>query len=122
MDSFLKIYLPLFLICFLILVFVVPSVRVYKQTGINPFRFTTNHDQLPDYTGAVMKALILLMLFTVFVYVVSPTLYSYLVPFTYMEKGGLKIAGLLLGNLSLIGIMTAQYQMKQIKRLCRLKV
>lgn len=40
--DFLKIYLPVFLVVFIVLVFVVPSVRVYRQTGINPFRFVTN--------------------------------------------------------------------------------
>ena len=41
METFLKYYLPVFVVAFIILVFVLPSIRVYQQTGINPFRFIT---------------------------------------------------------------------------------
>lgn len=36
MNDFLKYYLPVFLIAYLLVTFVLPSIRVYKQTGINP--------------------------------------------------------------------------------------
>lgn len=113
MDAFLKIYLPLFFIGFILLVFVVPSVRVYRQTGINPFRFATKHDEAHDYIGASMKVFILLLLTSVLLYSLSGTAYQYLVPFTYMQTNGLKITGLLLAHVSLLFIIIAQYQMRQ---------
>lgn len=58
MDAFLKIYLPLFLVAFIAWVFVVPSLKVYKQTGINPFRFATKHNPTHDYVGSSMKVFI----------------------------------------------------------------
>ncbi len=112
MDAFLKLYLPLFLVGFILLVFVVPSVRLYRQTGINPFRFTTNHDKAHDYIGASMKVFILMLLASVFLYAFSPSAYRYLTPFNYMELYGLKVAGLILGHLSLICIMVAQNNMR----------
>ncbi len=113
MDAFLKLYLPFFLVGFIVLVFVVPTVKVYKQTGINPFRFATNHDKAHDYIGASMKVFILLLLVAVFIFSFFGRVYRYLAPFQYLELSGLKIAGLVLGHLSLVLIMIAQYNMRQ---------
>ena len=113
MDAFLKIYLPIFLVGFILLVFVVPSVRVYLQTGINPFRFATKHDKAHDFIGASMKVFILLLLLAVLLYSFSETAYQYLAPFAYMKAKSLKITGLVLGHLSLLCIIIAQYNMRQ---------
>ena len=80
MDAFLKIYLPIFLVGFILLVFVVPSIRVYRQTGINPFRFATKHDEAHDYIGASMKVFILFLLVAVVLFSFSDAAYQYLVP------------------------------------------
>ena len=113
MESFLKIYLPLFIILFIVLVFIVPSVRVYKQTGINPFRFITNQDKAHDFVGVTMKVFIALLLVVVLIYAFTPTVYRFLAPFDYMEIKELKIFGLILGHVALIGIMIAQLHMRQ---------
>lgn len=105
--------MPIFLIGFIVLVFVVPSVRVYKQTGINPFRFATKHNEAHDYIGATMKVFILLLLIAVLIYSFSTTVYDYLAPFEYLEQQYLKLAGLIIGHVSLIGIVVAQRQMRQ---------
>lgn len=113
MDSFLKIYLPLFLISFIVLVFVIPSIRIYKQTGINPFRFATNIDGAHDYIGASMKVFILVLLVTVLLYSFSASAYHRLARFEYLEIPALRLAGLILGHLSVLGIVIAQLQMKE---------
>lgn len=113
MEAFLRVYLPVFLLSFIALVFIVPTVRVYRQTGINPFRFATRHDAAHDFIGRSMKGFILLLLVTVFMFSVSSSAYNYLVPFEYLEWRGLKLAGLVLGHASLFGIMLAQTQMKK---------
>lgn len=113
MDAFLKIYLPIFLVGFILLVFVVPSIRVYRQTGINPFRFATKHDEAHDYIGASMKVFILFLLVAVVLFSFSDAAYQYLAPFSYMKAKSLKITGLVLGHLSLLCIIIAQYNMRQ---------
>lgn len=112
MQHFLSIYTPLFLIGYIVLVFIVPTIRVYKKTGINPFRFNTNHDPAHEYVGAVMKVLIGLLLATVFIYALAPGVYPYLGPLTYLEQTWLQLTGMILVHISLIGAMLAQYQMK----------
>jgi protein-S-isoprenylcysteine O-methyltransferase Ste14 len=112
MDAFLKIYLPIFLAAFIAWVFVVPSLKVYKKTGINPFRFATKQNPTHDYVGNSMKVFILLLLLAVGVYSASETAYQYLAPFHYLELPALKITGLIFGHISLIGIKVAQRQMR----------
>ncbi|NTS40754.1 isoprenylcysteine carboxylmethyltransferase family protein [Flavisolibacter sp. BT320] len=113
MDAILKIYLPLYLIGFIVLVFVIPSIRVYRQTGINPFRFATNMDGAHNYIGGSMKVFILLLLMTVLLYSFSESAYNRLARFEYLEFPSLRVAGLILGHLSILGIVVAQLQMKQ---------
>lgn len=112
MDAFLKICLPLFLVAFIAWVFVVPSLKVYKQTGINPFRFATKHNPTHDYVGNSMKVFILLLLLTVCIYSIWEKGYQYLAPIDYLEQSTLKIVGLICGHISLIGIKMAQRQMR----------
>ena len=112
MEFSLRIYLPVFIIGFILLVFVLPSLKVYWQTGINPFRFKVNHHPAHDYIGAAMKWFIAVLLVTVFIYALFPEGYIYLVPLHYLENNFIKWTGLIAGHLSLIGIMIAQHQMK----------
>lgn len=113
MDNFLRLYLPLFLMGFMVTVFVLPSIRVYRQTGVNPFRFATRHNDAHDFIGNSMKLFIVLLMAMAFIYSLFPRMYTFLAPFFYLELDGLKIAGLVMGHLSLAGIAVAQRQMKQ---------
>lgn len=112
-PAFLQIYLPLFLAGFIILVFVIPSIRVYRQTGINPFRFATGDHAAHDYIGRTMKVFIALLVAVVFLYSFFPAEYQYLVPVGYLDNEAVKTAGLVLVHVSLTGIIIAQRQMKQ---------
>jgi len=113
MESFLNYYLPVFIVSFIVLVFVLPSIRVHRQTGINPFRFITRTHQTHDFVGATMKLFILLIIALVMVHSFSDHLYSFLAPFRYLETDALRWTGLVIGHLSIFGIMIAQWQMKQ---------
>lgn len=113
MEALLKYYLPVFVIGFILLVFVLPSIRVYKQTRINPFRFKTNIHKTHDFVGATMKVFILLIIAVVVIHSFFINSYALLAPFNYLETKALKITGLVISHLSLAGIMVAQWQMKQ---------
>ena len=60
----LRMYLPIFLLLYLMVAFVLPSWRVYKETGINPVTFK-NSGNAHDYIGVVMKVLIGLLVVSV---------------------------------------------------------
>lgn len=113
MEAFLKIYLPVFITGYVLLAFVAPSVKVYRQTGINPFRFATKHNAVHDYVGGAVKVFIGVLLAVVAVYSFAPSAYAVLAPFGYLNHTSLKITGLALGHLSLGLILVAQRHMRQ---------
>lgn len=108
--SFLKYYLPAFLLAYLLISFVVPSVRVYRQTGINPVVFGKT-ESAHDYIGMVMKILTALLAVSVLSFSLSPHVYQWLVPIHYLEMLELKWVGLILMHLALGWIIIAQQQM-----------
>ncbi|MEI6949895.1 isoprenylcysteine carboxylmethyltransferase family protein [Paraflavisolibacter sp. H34] len=111
METFLRWYLPLFLLGYLLVTFVLPSWRVYRRTGINPVTFGSS-DTAHDYIGKMMKVATALLVAVVLLYSVSPAVYRYVVPVEYLEGAGARVAGLLLLHASLIWIMVAQVQMR----------
>jgi protein-S-isoprenylcysteine O-methyltransferase Ste14 len=111
MDRYLQFYLPLYVLLYFLIIFVIPTVRVYRQTGVNPVRFGKS-DNAHDYIGGVMKIILALMVLAVGFYTAGD-MYRYLCPMDYLHLNWLKYAGLVLIHVSLIWIMTAQYQMKQ---------
>lgn len=110
--TLIKIYLPLFLPAYLLITFVVPSVRVYRNTGINPVTFGKS-DNAHDYIGLIMKVLTGLLIGAVLLFSVSDKLYDLLNRFEYLERNEIQFAGLIIIHAALIWIMIAQDQMKQ---------
>jgi len=106
----LKFYLPLYLVLYMMVAFVLPSYRTFKQTGINPITFGKT-DNAHDYIGFVMKVLIVLLFVAIFIYSFSDKAYQYVVPISYLMKDVFLIIGLTLIHLSLLWISLAQYQM-----------
>jgi protein-S-isoprenylcysteine O-methyltransferase Ste14 len=112
MNEVLKYYLPIFLVAYLLITFVLPSVRVYKQTGINPVTFGKT-DNAHDYIGTIMKVLTAVLVAAVLLFSFSRDAYNYLNPFEYLQKEWIAYTGLVLIHAALFWIMIAQSQMKQ---------
>lgn len=111
MDYFLKLYLPCYLVLYLLVTFVIPTYRTYKQTGINPITFG-KQDNAHDYIGFVMKFLIALLSISVLLFALGGHFYQYAVPIQFLESESIVITGLFLIHISLIWIMIAQFQMQ----------
>lgn len=112
MENFLTYYLPLFLLAYLLITFVIPSVKVYKQTGINPVTFGKS-DNAHDYIGFIMKVLTGLLVVAVLLFSISSTAYQYLEPIDYLNNEWIKYTGLFIVHAALIWIVIAQSHMKQ---------
>jgi len=110
MEQFLKYYLPIYVLLYLAIAFIIPTYRTYKKTGLNPITFG-KEDTVHDYIGLVMKILIALLFISVLFYSFGSIYYKFLVPITYLENQTLKIVGIILIHLSLLWIYIAQYQM-----------
>ena len=108
--TWLQIYLPIYLFLFMLVAFIVPTYRTYKQTGINPITFGKN-DNAHNYIGFIMKVLIAVLFFAVLIFSFSQRIYQYLNPVLYLQNSVTQGIGIALIHLALIWISIAQYQM-----------
>jgi protein-S-isoprenylcysteine O-methyltransferase Ste14 len=111
MNHFLRVYLPIYLVAYLVLAFVWPTYKTWKATGINPVTFG-KADTAHDYIGWVMKCLMALLLLMVIGFCMGSTVYRYVLPIGYLEMPWLQMTGLVLVHLALVWIAIAQYQMQ----------
>lgn len=110
MEGFIKYFAAIFFIAYMFIAFVYPSVRTYKQTGINPVTFS-NSDNAHDYIGRLFKIILTLIPMTIIVYWIDDNVYLFLLPATYLELQILQVAGIILCLLSLLWTIVAQWQM-----------
>jgi protein-S-isoprenylcysteine O-methyltransferase Ste14 len=110
MENLLKYGLFGYLVLNFSLTFVLPSYRVWKQTGIFPITFS-DKDTAHDYIGKVFKVLLAGLLLTGGIYAFHTEGVKYLLPFWYLENPFLQIAGLIILFITLVWIAIAQYQM-----------
>ncbi len=108
--NFYQIFLPIATLLYLLLVFVLRSVILWKQTGVNPFVFG-NTEKAHDYIGRVYKVMVLFTWISIGYYSFFPNWYQYLMPIDYLEFEGLQITGLVLLIISFLWTSIAQYQM-----------
>ena len=105
-----SIYILSFLSIYFVVVFVVPSVRVKRKTGINPYVFK-NTDSAHDFLGKVSAPITSLIFIVALVNLFYPAGLQYFAPFTWLEISILKYAGFAFIHLALLWIILAQVQM-----------
>ncbi|MBI5916772.1 MAG: isoprenylcysteine carboxylmethyltransferase family protein [Bacteroidetes bacterium] len=107
-----KYYLLFFCLAYFAVTFLLPSWRVWKRTGINPF-VVPRDDSAYGFIGKVFKLLTALVLATVSLHAFAERWDKFLLPAEYLEQPGIRWAGLLLLHGSLLLIVVAQAQMRQ---------
>ncbi len=105
-----KIYIISFLVVYFLIVFIVPSVRVKRKTGLNPYVFK-NTDSAHDFLGKVSAPITSLIFIVALVNLLYPAGLQYFAPFAWLEISILKFAGFALIHLALLWIIIAQVQM-----------
>lgn len=105
-----NIYIISFLVVYFFVVFVIPSVRVKRKTGINPYVFK-NTDSAHDFLGKVSAPITSLVFIVAIVNLVYPEGLQYFAPFAWLEISILKYAGFAIIHLALLWIIVAQVQM-----------
>jgi len=75
-----KIYILSFLVVYFLVVFVIPSVRVKRKTGINPYVFK-NTDSAHDFLGKVSAPITSLIFIVALVNLVHPAGLQYFAAF-----------------------------------------
>lgn len=86
------------------------SYRVWRATGINPYRLAEG-DSLHKMTGQWLRRLSIGVVGVVIIYALIPGLYPYLGPLDWLEKVPVTAVGLSLLLVSLVWVLLAQSQM-----------
>jgi len=104
------IYILAFLTIYFLVVFIVPSIRVKRKTGINPYVFK-NTDSAHDFLGKVSPPITLLIFVVALVNVFYPNGLHYFAVFSWLEISIVKYIGFATIHLAFLWIIVAQIQM-----------
>jgi len=107
-----QIFLILYFLTFFGLAFVLPTYRVWKSTGVNPYKLGSA-DTAHDYNGKNFRLVMLACALVVIIFAFTPQLYPLLVPIPYFVNSYLVILGAALLGAALIWVLTAQIHMQK---------
>ncbi len=108
--NFYQIVTPLITVGYLIIVFVLRSIIVWRQSGVNPFVFSST-EKAHDYLGFIYKLTVVVMALAIGAFSFFSPIYSFLNPISYLELENVKITGVTLLILAFIWTLIAQIQM-----------
>lgn len=107
-----KIFLLLYLLTFFGLAMVLPSYRVWKTTGVNPYKLGST-DSAHDYIGVLFRLTLIATAVVVVLATFLPSLYVYLVPINYLTHSTLNIIGVTLLTVAVVWVLIAQIHMQK---------
>lgn len=107
-----KIFLLLYLLLFFGLAMVLPSYRVWKTTGVNPYKLGSS-DSAHDYIGVLFRLTLIATAVIVVLATFLPSLYVYLVPINYLTHSTLNIIGVTLLTVAVVWVLIAQIHMQK---------
>ena len=112
METFLKYFLVAYYIFFFASAMILPTYRVWKATGINPYKLG-NTDSAHDYIGKIFRLILIACVMVALLFVFWMTAYRLLTPISYLSKDIFIWIGLALLLFALIWVLTAQVQMQK---------
>lgn len=112
MEIFSKYFLLTYFLLVFGLAFALPTYRVWKSTGHNPYKLG-NSDSAHDYIGRYFRLTLLTRAFVVMVFVFTPDLYQQFLPIVLLSNPVLFWVGSLLLLLALTWVLIAQSQMEK---------
>lgn len=111
MQPVIQFFSAAFFIIYMLVAFVWPSVRTYRQTGINPVTFG-NADNAHDFAGRLFKVTVIMIPVTIAFYWLGKDVYAFLLPVHYIETTAVQVAGMIICLASLLWTIIAQAQMQ----------
>jgi protein-S-isoprenylcysteine O-methyltransferase Ste14 len=111
MEQLLRIVLPVFILLYFGIAFVLKSVIVAKRIGKNPFVLPKD-DSAYGLLGFYFKIILISMLLYVIVFALYPAGYPYFLPITQLDTSLIKYIGLATLSISLVWTVIAQGHMK----------
>lgn len=109
-KEFLKYFLPVYFVVFVLLAFFLRSFLVWKKTGVNPYKFS-NEDNAHNFIGKLMRFVLIGCGVGIIFYSFWNHGYQFLMPIVWLQKPIIEIIGVVLLIISLVWILAAQAQM-----------
>ncbi|MBI5352051.1 MAG: isoprenylcysteine carboxylmethyltransferase family protein [Chloroflexi bacterium] len=107
-----KLFLLIYLILFFGLAMILPSYRIWKTTGVNPYKLGKS-ESAHDYIGVLFRLAMLAVALVVILFAFLPNLYEYLIPISYLNNGILIIIGQILLIGAVVWVLIAQVHMQR---------
>lgn len=112
MNLFFKYFLLLYYVVFFLFAMILPTYRVWKTTGINPYNLGTS-DSAHDFIGRLFRVTLIACALVVFSYAFFPTLYKQFIDIPYLGHDLFVWTGMGLLVFSLGWVLLAQSQMQK---------
>ncbi len=112
MEILLKCFLLIYYSLFFLLAMLIPTYRVWKATGLNPYKLG-NSDTAHDFIGKNFRIAMLACALVVIVFAFLPDIYQFLVPISYLTSSMLAAIGQVLLSFALIWVLVAQSHMQK---------
>lgn len=112
MTFFLKYFLVLYYAVFFLFAMSLPTYRVWKITGITPYKLGKS-DSAHDYIGKLFRVTLIACALVVFSFAFFPSVYKQLLPIPYLGHGLFVWAGMALLVFSLGWVLLAQSHMQK---------
>lgn len=107
-----KIFLVIYFLLFFSLAMILPSYRVWKTTGVNPYKLGSS-DSAHDYIGKFFRVILAGCGFVVIAFALFPNIYASLLPIARLEETSLTLLGSLLLIFAFIWVLVAQIHMRK---------
>lgn len=107
-----KIFLLIYFIAFFTLAMVLPTYRLWKATGVNPYKLGSA-DSAHDFIGKNFRLTMLISFLIVALFAFSPSGYQLLLPILFLENNILSTAGIILLIIALFWVLIAQIHMRK---------
>jgi len=107
-----QIFLITYFILFFGLAFLLPTYRVWKSTGANPYKLGSS-DSAHDFIGKNFRLVMLVCFLVVILFAFFPNAYQFLLPIPYLVNNILVVIGEALLLLALVWVLTAQNHMRK---------
>lgn len=112
MEPFFKYFLLVYYAVFFLFAMVLPTYRVWKTTGVNPYKLG-NSDSAHDYIGRLFRLTLVVCALVVLTFALFPRIYEQFLPLSFLSKSMIAWFGLELLVLALIWVLVAQSHMQK---------
>lgn len=107
-----QISLFVYFLLFFGLAFILPTYRVWRSTGANPYKLGSS-DSAHDFIGKIFRLVMLACFLVVILFAFLPNIYQFLLPIPFLTNNILVIIGEVLLLLALVWVLTAQVHMRK---------